>query len=207
MTVPRAPITIGIIVIFMFQDFFDHLARSRYLSLLSHSFNFTLRSAGTEKSSLLQVLFYLLIIIRSGHLAEIWWSVCLSKSQMIWCVSFSKTDYGLFTYNLFLRSNFYFLHSSQWITLPTQSCLVLYSICDNLLHSLMRLIALCFSPHYPHLLFCYVLSILTLIWLVLMVLFWAAIRRDSVSLLRFPFLTHIHFFSCEVSLSSRLKRP
>ena len=33
-----------------------------------------------------------------------------------------------------------------------------------------------------------------------MVLFCAAIRRDSVSLLRFPFLSHVQVFSCEIRL-------
>ena len=36
-TVPKAPITIGIIVTFMFLSFFNSLARSRYLSLFSQS--------------------------------------------------------------------------------------------------------------------------------------------------------------------------
>ena len=39
-TVPKAPITIGMIVTFMFHSFFNSLARSRYLSFFSHSFNF-----------------------------------------------------------------------------------------------------------------------------------------------------------------------
>ena len=38
-----------------------------------------------------------------------------------------------------------------------------------------------------------------------MALSCAAIRRDSVSLLRFPFLNHIQVFSCEVSLVCWLK--
>ena len=38
---------------------------------------------------------------------------------------------------MFIWSNFNFLHSSQWITFPTQSCLVLYSFRINLLHSLI----------------------------------------------------------------------
>ena len=71
--VPRAPITIGIIITFMFHSFFNSLAWSRYLSPFSHSFDFTLWSASTAKSTIMQVLFFLLIIIRSGHLAEIWW--------------------------------------------------------------------------------------------------------------------------------------
>ena len=65
-TVPNAPITIGIIITCMFHSFFSSLARSRYLSFFSHSFSFILWSAGTAKSTILQVLFYLLIIIKSS---------------------------------------------------------------------------------------------------------------------------------------------
>ena len=57
-TVPNAPITIGIIVTCMFHSFFNSLARSRYLSFFSHSFNFILWSARTAKSTILQVLFF-----------------------------------------------------------------------------------------------------------------------------------------------------
>ena len=57
-TVPKAPITIGIIVTFMFHIFKDSLARSRNLSLFSHSFCFILRSAGTAKSTILKILFF-----------------------------------------------------------------------------------------------------------------------------------------------------
>ena len=57
-TVPNAPITIGIIVTCMFYSFFNSLSRSRYLSFFSHSFSFILWSAGTAKSTILQVLFF-----------------------------------------------------------------------------------------------------------------------------------------------------
>ena len=207
MTVPRAPIIIGIIIIFMFHSFFNSLARSRYLSLFSHSFNFPLWFTGTAKSEILQVLTFLLIIIRSGRLAEIWWSVYILKSQRSLCISFSSTYSGLCIYHLFIWLNFNFLLNSLWITLPTQSYLVLYSFCANLLHSLMWLIVSFLSPHNLHWLFCCILSILALIWLVLMMLFCAAIRRDSISLLRFPFHSHVHFFSCAMLLVSHLKRP
>ena len=50
------------------------------------------------------------------------------------------------------------------------------------------------SPHNLHLLFCCILSILALIWLVLIALFCVAIRRDSISLLRFPFLSHYYYY-------------
>ena len=85
-TVPRAPITIGITATFMFHSFFNFLARSRYSSFFSLSFNFTLWSAGTAKSTSRQVLFFCCWL--SGRQAEIWWSICMSKSQRSLCVSF-----------------------------------------------------------------------------------------------------------------------
>ena len=182
-TVPNAPITIGTIVIFMFHSLFNFLARSRYLSFYSLSFGFILWSAGTAKSTILQILFLLLIIMRSGLLVGIRWSVCMLKSHRSLCESFSRTGAGLCIYHLFVWSNWNFLHISQWITLPTQSCLTLYSFCTNLLHSLiMWLIVSSLSLHSLHLLFCCVLSILALIWFVLMTLSCAAIRMFRFSL-------------------------
>ena len=166
----------------MFYSFFNSLARSRYLSFFSHSFSFILWSAGTAKSTILQVLFYF-VIIKSGLLAGIRWCVCMLKSHRSLCVAFSRTGAGLCIYHLLVWSNLSLLHISQWITLPTQSCLGLYSLCANLLHSLiMWLMVSSLSPHSLYLLFCWVLSILALIWLVLMALSCADIRRDSVSL-------------------------
>ena len=185
-TVPNAPITICIIVTCRFHSFFYSLARSRYLSFFSHSFSFILWSAETAKSTISQVLFFLLIIIRSGLLIEIRWSVRMSKFHRCLCMLFSRTGVGLCIYHLFVLSNFNFLHIS---TLLTQSCLVLYRFCANLQHSLiMWFIISSLSPHILHLLFCCALSILPLIKLVPMALFCAAIRRYSVSLLQFPFL-------------------
>ena len=126
-----------------------------------------------------KVLFHFwLIIIRSGCLAEIMWSVCMSKSQKGLCVSFSRTDAVLCIYHFFVWSNSNFLHNFQMITSHTQSCLVLYSFCANLLHSLIIWLTFSsLSPHNLHLLFFFfffsffffffgVLSIPALIWLV-----------------------------------------
>ena len=98
--VPKAPITTGTIVTFMFNSFFYSLVRSRYLSFFSHSFSFIPWSPEIAKSTILQILFFLLIIIRSGLLAEIKGSVCMSKSYRSLCVSFSRTDAGLCIYHL-----------------------------------------------------------------------------------------------------------
>ena len=93
-TVPNAPIAIGIIVPFMFHSlfvFFNSLARFRYLSFFSHSFSFILWSPGTAKWTILQFLFFLLSIIRSGLLDEIRWSVYISKCHKSLSVLFSRT--------------------------------------------------------------------------------------------------------------------
>ena len=77
--VPKAPITIGRIVTFMFHSFFDSLARSRYLSFFPF-FQFYSVVSRDSKSTVLQILFFfffLLIIIWSGLLAEIRRSVCM----------------------------------------------------------------------------------------------------------------------------------
>ena len=62
-TVPNAPVTIGIIVTCMFDSFFYSLARSWYLSLFLHSFSFILWLAGTVKSTILQVLFFCWLLL------------------------------------------------------------------------------------------------------------------------------------------------
>ena len=53
---------------------------------------FCFLSLSLYKSTIWHVLFFLLIRIKSGLLIWIGWSVCISKSQRIFCVSFSRTD-------------------------------------------------------------------------------------------------------------------
>ena len=216
-TVPRVQITIGINVTFIFHIVFQFPNKVKLLILLFAFCQFYFAVSRDSKihysaSSLsfffFFFFFFLSFIIRSGHLAEIRWSVCMSKSQRSLCVSFSRTDSGLCIYHFFVWSNFIFLQNSPWITLPNQVCLVLYSFCATLQQSLiMGLIVCSLSPHNLHLLFSCVLFILALTWLVLKVLFCTANWRNSVSLEKFPFLRHNHIFSCEMSLISRLKRP
>ena len=209
-SVPNAPITIGIIDTWMFHSFFQFPSKILVLILLFTFFQFySLVSRDSKVDNfLLFFFFFLLIIIRSGLLAETRWSVCMSKSHRSLCVLFSRTSTGLCIYYLFVWSNLNFMLISQWITLPTQSFLVLYSFCANLLHSLiMWLTVSSLSPHSLYLLFCWVLSMLALIWLVLIALFCVAIRRDYVSLLKFAFLSQVQVLSCEMLFISRLKHP
>ena len=148
-TVPKAPITIGIIITCIFHSFFNSLARSRYLFFFSHSFSFILLSAGTTKSTISQFLFFFCWLL----LGLVFWlrfgdpSVYQSPIGVYVCHSPGQR------------------HITQCITSPTQSCLVLYSFCANLLHSLMMWLMLSsLSLHSLHLLLCFVLLLLLLFY-------------------------------------------
>ena len=78
-TVPNAPITIGIIVTFMFHIFFKSLARLRYLSFFSHSFSFILWSTGTAK----YYYYYSLQAFHQSKLMVLRWSLRDSKSLQV----------------------------------------------------------------------------------------------------------------------------
>ena len=85
---------------------------------------------------------------------------------------------------------------------PVMTSLILFSLQHSLI---MWLIVSSLSPHNLHLLFCCIMSILTSTSLVLIMLFCDAVIRDSVSLTRFPFLSHVQVFSCLISLVCHLK--
>ena len=107
---------------------------------------------------------FLLIMIRSGRLADIKLSVPMSKFHESLWVSYSRIDAWVV----------HIPYISHMVNFRTQSCLVLYSFCTNLLHSLyMWLIVSSLPLHNLHLRFCCILSILALIRLVLMVLLCA----------------------------------
>ena len=112
-TVPGTPITIGIIITFMFHSFFNPLARSKYLSLFSFSLIFTLWSTEMAKSTIQQVLFFLLSIIRFCLLARSRWSVWITELQRIFHISFFMINSGLCIYHLVVWSDLNFLHNSQ----------------------------------------------------------------------------------------------
>ena len=109
-TVPSAPITIGITITFMLHSFYSSLAKLRYLSLFSLSFSFTLFS----KFFFLKLSLGLIIWPKLNH-------SFVSKSQRILCISFSSMDSEVCIYHLFVWSNFNLLHNSLWITFSTQS--------------------------------------------------------------------------------------
>ena len=69
---------------FHVPQFFQFPSKVQVLIFLL-SFSFTQWSPRTAKSTIRQVLFFLLIITRTGNLAKIRWSICISKSQRV-CV-------------------------------------------------------------------------------------------------------------------------
>ena len=91
--VAKVPITIGTIVTFIFHSFFNSL----FFILLFTFFQFySVVSRNNKVDNFANFFFFfLLIIIKSGLLAEIRWSVCMSKSHWSLCVSFSRTGAGL----------------------------------------------------------------------------------------------------------------
>ena len=102
MSFPSAPIITGITVTFIFH-FSYSLGRSRCLliSLLAFFYFYSVVCRDVM-FTIRHVFFSLLTITWSGRLAEIRWSVCISKSQRILSVSFSRTDSRLCLYHLFV---------------------------------------------------------------------------------------------------------
>ena len=84
-SVPRAPTTINIATNFRFHIFFNSLARSRYLFFAFFFQLYSMVSGHTKVHNSTNSLCFLLIMIRSGLLAEIRWSACMSKSHRSLC--------------------------------------------------------------------------------------------------------------------------
>ena len=101
-TLPSVPTTIGITVTFMLQFFQISCKVLVFISLFAflQFYPVVCRPGKVHYSA--NCLFVLLIITKSGCLAEIRWSVYISKSETIWCISFSRTDSGLCIYHLFV---------------------------------------------------------------------------------------------------------
>ena len=137
-----ALITIGIIITFMFFCFFSSLVRSRYLSLFLLSFNFTLWSARTAKSTIRQVLFFLLTITTSSFLAKIRWSVCISKSLISLC--------------LILQGGFWVVHI-PFICMIKFKLLAQFPV-DNLAHPIVSglILSLCLFTAFAYVINCFV---------------------------------------------------
>ena len=120
-TVAKALIKIGIIVTFMFH-IFPFPSKVKLLIILLTFFQFySVVSRGSKVQNFVSSV-VLSIIISCGLLAEIMWSVSMSKSYRTLCVSFSRRYAGLCIYHLIVPWHLDFLHISQCITLLIKSC-------------------------------------------------------------------------------------
>ena len=151
----------------MFHSFFSSLT-----SICLSFFAFFYFNSGVDRNCKIHQMissFFFLINTRSCLLVGIRWFFSISKSQRIFCVSFSRTDSALCIYYLLVWSNFNRLRISHWITFPKQWCLLLYSFRANLLHPLTMWLTISFlSLHSQYFLFFYVLAIFAFIKLVIM---------------------------------------
>ena len=187
---PLVTVSIAIIFALTFDCCFRSLARSMYLCIICFLF-FSLCNKH-EQQYIQDVKFFcscqlILSLVYWLRLSD---SFVSQNSQWILFVSFSCTDSGLCIYDLFTCSNSNILYSSQWTPFPTQSSQFFYFFWASLLYSWIMRLTLSF-------LFAYILHLLStfaFIWLVLMILFCAAIKRDSVSLMRFPLLTNVYYY-------------
>jgi len=111
-TVPKAPITIRITGTFLPIELVI-LLPNRDISLIFPFTSFQLFDLQVLKS-LQSDMYYLSTIIRSELPDSIWWSVCISKSQSNWLLSFYRTDSAVCSYYLPVWANCNWLHNSQW---------------------------------------------------------------------------------------------
>ena len=136
---PSAPFTISITVTFMVHSFLFSCKVFVLISLFAFLQFYPVVSQNGKVYYLAGSLF-LLTITKSAHQAEIRWSICISKSQRILCILFSRMDSVLFIYHLVVWSNLNFLHNSQWIIFPPShvlsytlfaliNCIIIIIIC------------------------------------------------------------------------------
>ena len=93
-TVPKALITIGIIVPFMFHCFSSILQQDRYIFLFTFFQFYSVVTRNRKVDNFANSLFLLLIIIRSGHQAKISRSVCTSSPIGVYVCHFLRQVLG-----------------------------------------------------------------------------------------------------------------
>ena len=93
-TVPKAPLTIGMIVTFMFHKFFQLSSKVEALISLFTFFQFySVVSQDSKVDNFADFLFFFFFV--DYYKAEIRWSVCILKSHRSLCMSFARTGAGL----------------------------------------------------------------------------------------------------------------
>ena len=159
----REPTTICITVTFIFYSFFKSLVRSIYLFVNLLSFAFTMIRWNAK----------IQLMLSSNNTTS---GALYIKVSRILCFSFSMTDSGLWMYHLSAWPKFRLLHNFQRNIFPHTIFNSFFF--TSLLNSLIVWLTISSpSSHTLHFLF--------FCELVLMAIFWAAFKRDSISVLRF----------------------
>ena len=144
----------------------------------------------------------------SGILLCILWSFCRVKSHSNLHLSFSSPISGLYSYHFSFTYIPHFLHISQWIFAPNQSCCLLYSFWANSLHTLNTWFTLSSAfPHIRQLQLSVVLSIFACVLLVLVAYSCVAIIKASVVLLKHILLNHLHPSSVTLTIVCLINCP
>ena len=200
--VPNAPTTTTEITFTGTSNiFFNFLCRLLWYFILPFYLSSILLSKGYAKSIILRSFWVSSIITISGLLASMTWSVCIVKSHNIFQESFCTVFSGLCLHHISFISKPIFLHIFQCAFLPTQPCLLLYSLSADMGHP--HTICLNFSYTFPynlHLISVWVLSNFVFITFVLMVCCCSAVISDSISLFMLPSFSHRHFSSPATTL-------
>ena len=131
-TVPRAPIIIGTTVTLMFHSFSNFLARSKYLSFFSLSYNFILWSAGTPMSTIWHVFFFFCWLLQGLVVWPRLNDPFVSQNPRGVCASHSPEQMLGCAYTIC-----WYCQNSISCTISWGWCLVLGSFCTNLMHSLI----------------------------------------------------------------------
>ena len=151
LTTPSAPTTTGTTSRCLIPHSLPiSLIRSWYFSIFSPSFSYTLWSQGEAMSTMIALLFSFSTTTMSGLLASITWSHWMVISHKILHFSFSTTPSGWCSYHFSPLLMSYLQQSFQWTNLAILSCLLLYSFCANILHSLRMWFIV--SPFWLHIL-------------------------------------------------------
>ena len=163
------------------------------MSIFASFFYFTLWSARTAIFNIGQLLFCCLsqgLAVKSRLGDE-----CYSLNSREHCMSHSP---GQIMDCAYREVKFKFITQFPVDHFPYRvaSCFI------HFFHQFASFMWLIITRLYHHIAFiCYFVAfVFTFIKLVLMALFCVVIRKDSISFLRFPFLSHVQIFSCEISL-------
>ena len=144
----------------------------------------------------------------SGILLCISWSLCSVKSHSNLHLSFFSPISGLCSHYFSFTYIPHFLHISQWIFAPNQSCCLLYSFWANSLHSLNTWFTL--SSAFPQILQLQLSEVLSIFFCMLLVLVpysCVAIMKAFIVLLKHPLLSHLHPSSVTLAIVCLINCP